>query len=199
MIPSDEKGEGGEGNAEKAAAKQADDGIQVTVTAAQQGTSSQALKPPPAARNSSKAATHHSALLAPVPAPKRLPRSRSKQNLLASLQALTQELQARKHRSSDLVAANTEMRGRAATEECEGDKSASCRDPGGTFTELARCVLNRDVAKVSELVLSGVSVNMALREEHGGFVRFSTLLHAAARKHFFQSKPTAALSWTVLR
>lgn len=156
------------------------DSVQVTVTAAAaEGTSSQpaqALKPP-VQRNQSKAATHNSVLLSPIaPVPKRLPRSRSKQNLLQSLQALVQELNARKVRTVELVA-NAEMRGRSATEDLEEER-ATCSDPGATFAELARCVLRRDVEKVSKLARSGVSVNMALREEHGGFVHFSTLLHA---------------------
>jgi len=178
IAQSDEKGENNRGEdrtAEGQSAAKKGDSVQVTVTAAE-GASSQALKPS-AQRNQSKAATHNSVLLSPIaPVPKRLPRSRSKQNLLQSLQALVQELNARKVRTVELVA-NAEMRGRSATEDEEAERSI-CSDPGATFTELARCVLRRDVEKVSKLVRSGVSVNMALREEHGGFVHFSTLLHA---------------------
>eukprot|EP00913_Durusdinium_trenchii_P018822 g17689.t1 len=56
--------------------------------------------------------------------------------------------------------------------------SETCADASRDFAALVKSVLKMEHAHARQLIETGVSVNMALREEHKGSVHFSTLLHA---------------------
>lgn len=93
-----------------------------------------------------------------------LVRSQSVQSLTSNLYALAEELQARK---AEVVSSPC----RIVTDE---DLK---KDTSGEFASLVQSVLHMDLERVQELLATGVSVNMALREEGKGTVHFSTLLH----------------------
>lgn len=93
-----------------------------------------------------------------------LVRSQSVQSLTSNLYALAEELHARK---AEVVSSPC----RIFTDQ-DLKKNTS-----GEFASLVQSVLNMDLERVQELSDTGVSVNMALREEGKGTVHFSTLLH----------------------
>lgn len=98
--------------------------------------------------------------------PPQLLRCSSVQSLLANLHSLGAELHAR----------------RAAVEQSSPPRSIvdeeTCADASRDFAALVKSVLKMEHAHARQLIETGVSVNMALREEHKGSVHFSTLLHA---------------------
>ncbi|CAL1151461.1 unnamed protein product, partial [Cladocopium goreaui] len=93
-----------------------------------------------------------------------LVRSQSVQSLTSNLYALAEELHARK---AEVVSSPCRI---------FTDQDLK-KDTSGEFASLVQSVLNMDLERVQELSDTGVSVNMALREEGKGTVHFSTLLH----------------------
>jgi len=95
-----------------------------------------------------------------------LVRSQSVQSLTTNLHALAEELSARKEAANSKpcrICIGEDLRRRATSAE---------------FDMLVKSVLSMDLARVKELIDTGISVNMALREEgKKGTVHFSTLLH----------------------